>query len=97
MHSRDGLVYLQLSSAASYFLQRALRRGEEKHTQEINHRAQQTPSFRTTLSTNSYSRRILRFRKNKENQKFDSIASLLADTDTFYVPESDSDKWCFPS
>jgi len=58
-HSCDGWVYLQLPSAASYFLQCTLRRGEEKHTQRINHRAQQTPSFRTELSTNSYSRMML--------------------------------------
>lgn len=107
MHSCNGWVYHKLSSAASYFLQCTLKRGKEKRTQEISHRAQQTPSFRNELNINGYSRRILWLRNKKkyketqiqykETPNLDSIASLLAGTNTIYMPESNSPKWCFPS
>lgn len=67
-----------------------LRGGKKNtHNKSILEHSRLPPS-KTEWSTYSYSRMILRFRKNN------SIASLLADTATVDMPESDSPKWCFP-
>lgn len=66
-------------------------RGGKKNTHKksiLEH--SRLPPSKTEWSNYSYSRMILRFRKNN------SIASLLADTATVDMPESDSPKWCFP-